>query len=59
MHMTMWLWLGEMGSRSEQLELLRIIVINAWLFSQQLDLVSPFQLYFNPNLIVSQWQVRD
>ncbi|KAF0299684.1 Derlin-2 [Amphibalanus amphitrite] len=23
----------------------------------QLDLVSPFQLYFNPNLIVSQWQV--
>jgi len=25
---------------------------------QQLDLVSPFQLYFNPILIVEQYQVR-
>jgi len=28
------------------------------MFFQQLDLVSPFQLYFNPILIVKQYQVR-
>lgn len=26
---------------------------------QQLDLVSPFQLYFNPILIVEQYQVQN
>jgi Derlin-2/3 len=28
-----------------------------YLYFQQLDLVSPFQLYFNPILIVKQYQV--
>jgi hypothetical protein len=33
-----------------------ILIANIYIF-QQLDLVSPFQLYFNPILIVKQYQV--
>ena len=34
-----------------------MIITNFYFLFQQLDLVSPFQLYFNPNLILKKYQL--